>query len=84
MYQHPVSRNPSPARNGARGFTLSMLRASTARRRREHLWAWVSLLLLILCWDASLRMDQKVPMPRPRLAHLVEPEIQGGARIEQP
>ena len=46
------------------------------QRRREHLWAWLSVLLLVLCWDASRRLDEKVPLPRPRLAHAAEVEAE--------
>jgi len=83
MYQHPLSqhsmpRNQSSARPAIRGCTLST-RASATQRRREHIWAWASALLLVLCWDASLRLDQKLPLPRVRLAHAadLEPELRG-------
>lgn len=44
------------------------------QRRLETLWAWGSLLTLILCWDAALRLDQHVSPPRVRIAHAVELE----------
>lgn len=44
----------------------SSLRAQT---RRERLWAWLSLFTLVICWDASLRLEQRVSPPRPRLEH---------------
>jgi hypothetical protein len=37
-------------------------------RRRETLWAWLSLLTLVICWDAAARLDEKVSPPRPRLS----------------
>jgi len=43
---------------------LSSNAAST--RRFELLWAWASLLVLIVCWDAALRLDQRVPLPSMR------------------
>jgi hypothetical protein len=46
--------------------------------------AWASLVLLLVCWDASLRLDEKVSMPRPRLSHLVELEQEPRTRIEEP
>lgn len=42
--------------------------------RLEIVWAWASLLVLIICWDAALRLDQRVPVPRVRIAHAAEPE----------
>ena len=55
--------------------TVSRSRAVIARlaqRRRELLWAWLSFGVLILCWDASLRLDQRVSTPRPRVEHIGE------------
>ena len=40
-------------------------------RRLETIWAWASLLILIMCWDAALRLDQRVSLPRIRIAHAV-------------
>ena len=82
MYQHSGSRTPVMARTGGRGFSLSMFRAIAAQRRREHIWAWASLVLLLVCWDAALRLDQKVSMPRPRLSHMVELEPDVKSRFE--
>jgi hypothetical protein len=80
MNQHPVLRQQFSIVAGARSCTsLPALRAIATQRRRERLWAWASALLLVLCWDASLRLDEKVPLPRLRLAHAVdlEPEVRG-------
>ena len=82
MYQHSSPATLLTARTGGRGFSLS-LRAIAAQRRREHLWAWGSLVMLLLCWDASSRLDQKVSMPRPRLSHMVELEQEPRVRIER-
>ena len=41
------------------------------RQRREQVWAWLSLVVLILCWDASSRLDDPVSPPRARIAHAV-------------
>jgi hypothetical protein len=30
------------------------------------------LLVLIICWDAALRLDQRMPLPRIRIAHVSE------------
>jgi hypothetical protein len=43
-------------------------------RRLEAAWAWASLLVLIVCWDAALRLDQHVSLPRMRIAHAVDME----------
>lgn len=44
----------------------------TTQRRRELCWAWLSIVVLVLCWDAAARLDQQVSPPRPRLTHLAE------------
>jgi hypothetical protein len=82
MYQHSGSRSPVTARTGGCGFSLAMFRAIAAQRRREHIWAWASLVLLLVCWDATLRLDQKVSIPRPRLSHMVELDSDAKSRFE--
>lgn len=47
-----------------------------ALRRRETLWAWLSLLVLMICWDAATRLDEKVSPPRPRFAETEERSAQ--------
>jgi hypothetical protein len=42
------------------------------RHRRERIWAWLSVVTLIICWDASARLDQRVSPPRVRMAHAGE------------
>jgi hypothetical protein len=42
------------------------------QRRREMTWAWLSLLTLVLCWDASARLEIRVSPPRVRIAHAGE------------
>ena|SRR5687768_2514415 len=42
------------------------------RQRREKAWAWLSLVVLIICWDASSRIGERVSPPRARLAHAIE------------
>jgi hypothetical protein len=39
------------------------------QRRREAMWAWLSLVTLVICWDASERLDTRVSPPRVRIAH---------------
>jgi hypothetical protein len=33
------------------------------------MWAWLSLVTLVICWDASARLEQRVSPPRVRIAH---------------
>jgi hypothetical protein len=40
------------------------------RHRREQVWAWLSLVTLIICWDASERLGDRVSPPRARIAHV--------------
>lgn len=42
------------------------------RQRREQVWAWLSLVVLIVCWDASSRLGERVSPARPKLAHVME------------
>jgi len=52
------------------------------RRRREQAWAWLSLVVLIICWDASSRLDERVSAPRVRIAHaLAEEEMKRPAKV---
>lgn len=51
---------------------------SVSQSKIETVWAWASLLVLIVCWDAALRLDQRVALPRMHMAHVVEVE-----KIEQ-
>lgn len=42
------------------------------RHRREQVWAWLSVVTLVICWDASQRLDERVSLPRTRMAHVSE------------
>jgi hypothetical protein len=42
------------------------------RQRREQVWAWLSLVVLIICWDASSRLGERASPPRPKLARVIE------------
>lgn len=48
--------------------SATILAAGTGRRR-EAAWAWLSLVTLILCWDASARLEERISPPRVRIAH---------------
>lgn len=45
------------------------------RQRREKAWAWSTLVVLIVCWDASSRLGERVSPPRARIAHAVEEDV---------
>ena len=45
---------------------------SVRQIRREKVWAWLTLFALILCWDACIRLDERVSPPRVRIAHIGE------------
>jgi hypothetical protein len=46
--------------------------AARDRHQRERAWAWLSVLTLIICWDAASRLDQHMSPPRVRIAHAGE------------
>ncbi len=52
------------------------------RQRRETMWAWLSLLTLVLCWDASARLETRVSPPRVRIAHAGESRAEAGPTTE--
>jgi hypothetical protein len=63
------------ASHGPSGFVRASAYSRTVRltqRQREHAWAWLSLLTLLICWDASLRLDERVSIPRARIAHAAD------------
>jgi hypothetical protein len=43
-----------------------------SQQRREKTWAWLSLLTLVLCWDAAARLEMRISPPRVRIAHAGE------------
>jgi hypothetical protein len=57
----------SPARIAARAIGV-------AKRRRERVLASLAFVMLIVAWDATLRLDERVAPPRMRLSHAVEHE----------
>jgi hypothetical protein len=58
-------------------------RESVRQGRREKVWAWLTLFALILCWDASLRLDERVSLPRVRIAHAGEAADVEGPSIKR-
>jgi predicted metal-binding membrane protein len=47
---------------------------NTSKRRRERVLAGLAFLMLIVAWDATLRMDERMSPPRMRMSHAVEVE----------
>jgi hypothetical protein len=45
-----------------------------AKRRRERILACLALIMLVVAWDATLRLDEQVSPPRMRVSHAVEIE----------
>jgi hypothetical protein len=45
---------------------------NTLKRRRERILAGLAFLMLIVAWDATLRLDERMSPPRMRLSHAVE------------
>lgn len=45
---------------------------NTLKRRRERILASLAFLMLIVAWDATLRLDERMSPPRMRLSHAVE------------
>lgn len=43
-----------------------------ARRRRERVLAALAFVMLIVAWDATLRLDEQMAPPRMRVSHAVE------------
>ena len=39
------------------GIASSRTTHRMASKRRETAWAWLSLVVLVLCWDAAARLD---------------------------
>ena len=55
-----------------------------AYSRLEVLWAVASFVVLILCWDAACRLDERISVPRVRIAHALEEERSLGQATTQP
>ena len=45
---------------------------NTLQRRRERILAGLAFLMLIVAWDATLRLDERMSPPRMRMSHAVE------------
>ena len=69
------SKRESP-RHWMRDRAPSLRTLTRERRRREQVWAWLSLVVLIVCWDVSSRMEEPTSPPRSKVAQAIaEDEI---------
>jgi hypothetical protein len=48
-----------------------------ARRWRERVLAVLAFVMLIIAWDATLRLDEQMSPPRVRVSHAVERDSEG-------
>lgn len=72
------------------GSSMSSRRSlERARRVRERVLASLAFVMLVMAWDATLRLDERVAPPRMRVSHAVEqggvapsPQGEGGVRSE--
>lgn len=67
-----ADRPSVPARTWIKERAPRLRSLARERHRREQAWAWLSLVTLIVCWDASSRLGERVSPPRPKFAHVVE------------
>jgi hypothetical protein len=81
MIERPITPNPriragtsaaEAPRHWMQDRAPSFKSLTRDRQRREQVWAWLSLVVLIVCWDASSRLGERVSPPRPKLAHVVD------------
>jgi hypothetical protein len=67
-----VAKPQEPSRNWIHERAPRLRSLVRERHRREQVWAWLSLVTLIVCWDASERLGERVSPPRARIAHVSE------------
>ena len=58
----------------SRAVRSTLVKEQSRQSRRETLWAWASLLVLIVAWDVSSRLDERASVPRVRIAHAADVE----------
>lgn len=68
----PLQRNPESPRNWMLDRAPRLRGLVRERQRRERAWAWLSLVVLIICWDASARLEERVSPSRLRIAHALD------------
>jgi hypothetical protein len=68
-----IGATPACTWNGSASAANSRSLAA-ARRVRERVLAVLALVMLILAWDATLRLDEQMSPARVRVSHAVELE----------
>ena len=70
----PMSRTaPAAVRSAWNYSSLTTARSIVrAKRRREKVLACLAFVMLIVAWDATLRLDEHISPPRMRMSHAVE------------
>jgi hypothetical protein len=75
-----VAKTQEPTRSWIHERAPRLRTLVRERHRREQAWAWLTLVTLIVCWDASERLGERVSPPRTRIAHVSdEQETMPGA-----
>jgi hypothetical protein len=75
VQSHPIDKvGQEPSRNWIHDRAPRLGGFVRERQRREQVWAWLSLVTLIICWDASERLGERVSPPRTRIAHALDDE----------
>jgi hypothetical protein len=76
-----VAKTQDPTRSWIHERAPRLRTLVRERQRREQAWAWLTLVTLIICWDASERLGERVSPPRARIAHVSEDQeiIQEGS-----
>src|SRR5687767_13641966 len=77
---HEVAKPQQAARNWIHERAPRLRSLVRERHRREQAWAWLSLVTLIICWDASERLGERVSPPRARIAHVSDDQELLGER----
>lgn len=67
-----VAKSPETSRSWIHDRAPRLRSLVRERHRREQVWAWLSLVTLIVCWDASERLGERVSPPRTRIAHALD------------
>jgi hypothetical protein len=72
----PSRRVRSGASSGTWSYSSSAASRTLAfaRQRRERILACLALIMLVVAWDATLRLDEQMSPPRMRMSHAVEME----------
>jgi len=61
--------NASPWNHSSLARSRSLV---VAKRRRERILACLAFVMLVVAWDATLRLDERMSPPRMRMSHAVE------------